>query len=56
MVCKNILQMFLLYVLQTLLGVMVMAFQKNSSLPTNKVVGMAGILDRQDLNYFCLKN
>ena len=34
------------------LDVMVMAFQKYSALPTNKVVGMAGILDSSRFKYF----
>ena len=34
------------------LDVMVMAFQKYSNLPTNKVVGMAGILDSSRFKYF----
>ena len=34
------------------LDVMVMAFQKYSGLPTNKVVGMAGILDSSRFKYF----
>ena len=34
------------------LDVMVMAFQKYSGLPTNKVVGMAGILDRSRFKLF----
>jgi malate dehydrogenase len=34
------------------LDVMVMAFQKYSSLPTNKVVGMAGILDSSRFKHF----
>ena len=34
------------------LDVMVMAFQKYSSLPTNKVVGMAGILDSSRFKFF----
>ena len=34
------------------LDVMVMAFQKYSNLPTNKVVGMAGILDSSRFNLF----
>ena len=34
------------------LDVIVMAFQKYSGLPTNKVVGMAGILDSSRLKYF----
>ena len=34
------------------LDVMVMAFQKYSGLPTNKVVGMAGILDSARFKYF----
>jgi len=37
------------------LDVMVMAFQKYSSLPTNKVVGMAGILDTSRFKYFLSK-
>ena len=34
------------------LDVIVMAFQKYSALPTNKVVGMAGILDSSRFKYF----
>tara|TARA_Y100000590_G_scaffold456481_1_gene607175 strand:+ start:98 stop:1045 length:948 start_codon:yes stop_codon:yes gene_type:complete len=34
------------------LDIMVMAFQKYSGLPTNKVVGMAGILDSSRFKYF----
>ena len=34
------------------LDVIVMAFQKYSQLPTNKVVGMAGILDSSRFKYF----
>jgi len=34
------------------LDVMVMAFQKYSGLPTNKVVGMAGVLDSSRFKYF----
>ena len=34
------------------LDVMVMAFQKYSNLPTNKVVGMAGILDSSRFKLF----
>tara|TARA_B110000438_G_scaffold289153_1_gene323423 strand:+ start:1544 stop:2491 length:948 start_codon:yes stop_codon:yes gene_type:complete len=34
------------------LDVMVMAFQKYSGLPTNKVVGMAGVLDSARFKYF----
>ena len=34
------------------LDVIVMAFQKYSNLPTNKVVGMAGILDSSRFKYF----
>ncbi len=34
------------------LDIMVMAFQKYSNLPTNKVVGMAGILDSSRFKYF----
>ena len=34
------------------LDVIVMAFQKYSGLPTNRVVGMAGILDSSRLKYF----
>ena len=34
------------------LDVMVMALQKDSGLPTNKVVGMAGILDSSRFKYF----
>ena len=34
------------------LDVIVMAFQKYSGLPTNKVVGMAGILDSSRFKYF----
>ena len=34
------------------LDVMVMAFQKYSGLPTNKVVGMAGILDSSRFKLF----
>ena len=34
------------------LDVIVMALQKYSGLPKNKVVGMAGILDLQDLFIF----
>ncbi len=37
------------------LDVMVMAFQKYSSLPTTKVVGMAGILDSSRFKYFISK-
>ena len=38
------------------LDVIVMALQKYSGLPKNKVVGMAGILDSSRFIYFCLKN
>ena len=38
------------------LDVIVMALQKYSGLPKNKVVGMAGILTLQDLFIFCQKN
>ena len=38
------------------LDVIVMAFQKYSDFPTSKVIGMAGILDTQDLSIFFLKN
>ena len=38
------------------LDVIVMALQKYSGLPKNKVVGMAGILDFQDLFIFYHKN
>ena len=38
------------------LDVIVMALQKYSGLPKNKVVGMAGILTLQDLYIFYLKN
>ena len=34
------------------LDIIVMAFQKYSGLPTNKVVGMAGILDSSRFKYF----
>ena len=34
------------------LDVIVMAFQKYSGLPTNKVIGMAGILDSSRFKYF----
>jgi len=34
------------------LDIMVMAFQKYSGLPTNKVIGMAGILDTSRFKYF----
>ena len=34
------------------LDIIVMAFQKYSGLPTNKVVGMAGILDTSRFKYF----
>ena len=34
------------------LDIMVMALQKYSGLPTNKVVGMAGILDSSRFKYF----
>ena len=37
------------------LDVIVMAFQKYSCLPTNKVVGMAGILDSSRFKYFLSK-
>ena len=37
------------------LDVIVMAFQKYSGLPTNKVVGMAGILDSSRYKYFLSK-
>ena len=37
------------------LDVIVMAFQKYSGLPTNKVVGMAGILDSSRFRYFLSK-
>ena len=37
------------------LDVIVMAFQKYSGLPTNKVVGMAGILDSSRFKYFLSK-
>ena len=37
------------------LDVMVMAFQKYSGLPTNKVVGMAGILDSSRFKFFLSK-
>ena len=37
------------------LDVMVMAFQKFSGLPPLKVVGMAGILDNRDSNYFIFR-
>ena len=37
------------------LDVMVMAFQKYSGLPTNKVIGMAGILDSSRYKYFLSK-
>ena len=37
------------------LDVIVMAFQKYSGLPTNKVVGMAGILDTSRFKYFISK-
>ena len=38
------------------LDVIVMALQKYSGLKTNKVVGMAGILDTSRFKYFYLKN
>ncbi|GIS76816.1 MAG: hypothetical protein CM1200mP13_01750 [Candidatus Pelagibacterales bacterium] len=38
------------------LDVMVMAFQKYSGLPANKVVGMAGILDSSRFKFFCHLN
>ena len=38
------------------LDVIVMAFQKYSGLPANKVVGMAGILDSSRFKYFFHKN
>ena len=38
------------------LDVIVMALQKYSGLPKNKVIGMAGILDFQGLSIFCQKN
>ena len=37
------------------LDIMVMAFQKYSRLPTNKVIGMAGILDSSRYKYFLSK-
>ena len=37
------------------LDIIVMAFQKYSGLPTNKVVGMAGILDTSRFKYFLSK-
>ena len=37
------------------LDVIVMAFQKYSGLPTNKVIGMAGILDSSRFKYFLSK-
>ena len=37
------------------LDIMVMAFQKYSGLPTNKVIGMAGILDSSRYKYFLSK-
>ena len=37
------------------LDVIVMALQKYSGLPTNKVVGMAGILDSSRFKYFLSK-
>ena len=38
------------------LDVIVMALQKYSGLPKNKIVGMAGILDSSRFIYFLLKN